>query len=480
VHSEPLLDAAGLVADGQEFDLLSLSSSLSTDDERATADKLAVVALIAAAHRKLHQVLPDPAEQYTKSSWGHLELIEVVGRGSYGTVYRAWDPKLDRLVALKLFHGARHPEAVMHEGRMLARIRNENVVTVHGADVFDGTAGIWMEFVHGRRLDQIVQQEGTFTPPEAATIGIAVCRALAAVHSAGLLHCDVKAQNVIREPGGRIVLMDLGAGRSSTPDEYSATQSQVAGTPLYMAPEVFDNGPALAQSDVYSVGVLLFYLVSGRFPIEGKTLREIKRVHLDKRRSRLVDVRPDVPVEFARQVARAIDPDPQRRHRTPNELEAGLLAVPVGNSIPAAPQPAVTRRRAFALIAALAVAASLIAWAAMSRGCGAATTATAVPATRAVAVLPIRNLTGDAGKAYLADGLTEVLISNRARVQALRVPSFGAVVAFREKDEPSAAVAKELGVELLLAGSVVEVGARSRIPVHPVDPSRTRLSGVKS
>ncbi len=425
MYSEPLLDAAALVADGQEFDLLSLSSSLSTDDERAIADELAVVALIASAHRKLHQVLPEPAEQYTKTSWGHLELIEVVGRGSHGTVYRAWDPKLDRLVALKLFHGARHPEAVMHEGRMLARIRNENVVTVHGADVFDGTAGIWMEFVHGRRLDQIVEQEGTFTDADAAAIGIAVCRALAAVHSAGLLHCDVKAQNAIREPGGRIVLMDLGAGRSSTPDEYTVTQSQVAGTPLYMAPEVFDNGPALAQSDVYSVGVLLFYLVSGRFPVEGKSLSQIKRAHLEKRRTPLVDVRPDVPAAFAREVTRAIDPDPQHRHRTPNELEAGLLSIPVANRIPAAPQPAITRRRAVALIAALALAASLIAWAAVWRGCGTATTATAVAATKSVAVLPIRNLTGDPGKGYLADGLTEVLISNLARVHALRVPSFG-------------------------------------------------------
>jgi eukaryotic-like serine/threonine-protein kinase len=422
VNSEALLDAAGLVADGQEFDPLSLSSSLSTDEERAIADELAVVALIASAHRKLHQVLPEPAEQYTKSSWGHLELIEEVGRGSYGAVYRAWDPKLDRLVALKLFHGARHPEGVMHEGRMLARIRHENVVTVHGADVFEGTAGIWMEFVHGRRLDQIVEQEGTFTVTEAATIGIAVCRALAAVHSAGLLHCDVKAQNIIREAGGRIVLVDLGAGRSSTPDEYSVSQSQIAGTPLYMAPEVFDNGPALAQSDVYSVGVLLFYLVSGRFPVEGKTLGEIKRAHLEKRRTLLVDVRPNVPAEFAREVARAIDPDPPHRHRTPNELEAGLLAVPAANRVPVVPPRAVTRRRAFALIAALTVAASLIAWAAVWRGCAAATSSTVVPATRAVAVLPIRNLTGDPGKAYLADGLTEVLISNLARVQAVTRP----------------------------------------------------------
>ena len=217
----------------------------------------------------------------------------------------------------------------MREGRMLARIRHENVVTVYGADVYNGIAGIWMEFVHGRRLDQIVEQQGPLSAEEATLVGLAVCRALVAVHGAGLLHCDVKAQNVIREPGGRIVLMDLGAGRSANPDEDSTSKLQVAGTPRYMAPEVFDKGSALPQSDVYSVGVLLFYLVSGRFPVEGRTLSEIRKAHLAGQRVRLDEVRADLPKQFVRDVTRALDPIPVARHATPGELEAGLLGVPV-------------------------------------------------------------------------------------------------------------------------------------------------------
>ena len=148
-----------------------------------------------------------------RARWGHLDLLNIVGRGSYGMVYRAWDTRLERLVALKLFHGASDPGKVMQEGRMLARIRHENVVSVYGADVVDGVAGIWMELVHGKTLDSIIKASGPLPAREAAAVGADVARALGAVHAAGLLHCDVKAQNVVRESGGRVVLMDFGAGR---------------------------------------------------------------------------------------------------------------------------------------------------------------------------------------------------------------------------------------------------------------------------
>lgn len=150
-----LVRAAGRIADGENLDWASISSSLTSDADRGIADELAVVARIAAGHRQLHELLPVNADtppnlMPDRARWGHLDLLNVVGRGSYGTVYRAWDTRLERLVALKLFHGAHDPEAVMQEGRMLARVRNENVVTVYGADVIDGVAGIWMELVHGR------------------------------------------------------------------------------------------------------------------------------------------------------------------------------------------------------------------------------------------------------------------------------------------------------------------------------------------
>jgi serine/threonine-protein kinase len=468
--SGPLIDAAGLVADGSDFDLLSLSSSLDSDEDRAIADELAAVARIAQAHRKLHQVLPQPAPGSDAvpfaASWGHLDLIEVVGRGSYGTVYRAWDSRLDRQVALKLFHCARNPETVMQEGRMLARIRHENVVTVYGADVYNGIAGIWMEFVHGRRLDQIIEQAGAFDVEETTRVGIAVCRALVAVHGAGLLHCDVKAQNVIREQGGRIVLMDLGAGRETFADDDCTSKLQVAGTPRYMAPEVFDRGSAIAQSDVYSVGVLLFYLSTGRFPVDGKTLSDIRRAHLEARRAQLTDYRPDLPGRFVKSVSRAIDPTPTARHATPGELETDLVGIPQTAQEAAAPRPVIGFKTIAASIALVVTLTGALAWKLVTSN---AAPAAGTPLTRSLAVLPIKNLTGDASKGYLAEGLTEVFISNFAGVNGFRVPSSTAVAPFRSSGQPSSEIAQRLGVDLLLAGSLVQESGNERIVVQLIE-----------
>src|ERR687890_818934 len=175
---------------------MNITSTLVDEEDRAVADELAIVQQIAAGHRELHQLLPvaenTPAHLMPdRARWGHLDLLNVVGRGSYGMVYRAWDTRLERLVALKLFHGASNPDAVMEEGRMLARVRHENVVAVYGADLIDGVAGIWMELVHGRTLDTIVNATGPLGARDAAAVGIDIAKALAAVHAAGLLHRDV-------------------------------------------------------------------------------------------------------------------------------------------------------------------------------------------------------------------------------------------------------------------------------------------------
>ena len=132
--------------------------------------------------------------------WGPLVILDKIGRGSFGDVYRAWDPRLEREVALKLVP-EQTPESVsspvVEEGRLLARVRHPNVLTVYGAERIDGRAGIWTEYLPGETLAQEIARRGPVPADEAARIGIEVCRALDAVHGAGLLHRDVKAQNVL-------------------------------------------------------------------------------------------------------------------------------------------------------------------------------------------------------------------------------------------------------------------------------------------
>jgi len=149
--------------------------------------------------------------------WGHLEICEKIGEGVYGEVFRAWDTALEREVAVKFLRSEASPVAalVLREGRHLAKIGYPGVVTVYGAQQLDGRVGIWMEYVRGRTLEDVLQQGGPFSPEEALQIGIDLCRALAAVHRAGLVHRDVKTRNVVREDTGRVVLNSQAGGRNA-------------------------------------------------------------------------------------------------------------------------------------------------------------------------------------------------------------------------------------------------------------------------
>lgn len=469
---ERLLNVAARIADGEFVDWLSVTSTMPTEEDRAVAEELALVAQIAAGHRQLHQILPSntdtpPSLVPDLARWGHLDLINIVGRGSYGTVYRAWDTRLERLVALKLFHGASDPEAVMQEGRMLARMRHENVVTVYGADVIDGVAGIWMELVHGPTLDHMVRKHGPLPLREAAAIGADVARALATVHAAGVLHCDVKAQNVVREATGRVVLMDFGAGRIAPEYRDGDEVSDVAGTPRYMAPELFKSGStATKATDIYSLGILLYFLVSARFPIEGRTLGELKSAHDSGAIRPLRSVRKGLPSAFTDLVMQMIAHDPARRPTSANVIEKSLEAVAAR-----AARPWWWWRPfawlAFAIVGAAVIASGVILYRDAGRPGG------SLPAST-LAVMPIRNLTGDPSKQYVADGLTEMLIAQLARVPGLEVVSSATMAALRDSGSGERAIADRLGVRLLLSGSIVQADDRVRINVTLDDPHAGR------
>src|SRR5262249_55904160 len=154
---------------------------------------------------------------------------------------------------------------------------------VLGIESHGGQVGLCMDFVKGQTLEDVLREQGTFSPGEAVLIGQDLCRALAAVHQAGLVHRDVKARNVMREQAGRIVLMDFGTGGAALALRESAGRD-IGGTPLYMAPEVLRGEPASVQSDVYSLGVLLYYLVTGRYPVEAASLDELDAAHREGRR----------------------------------------------------------------------------------------------------------------------------------------------------------------------------------------------------
>ena len=346
-----LLAAARAISAGQRVDWAAIESSVKISESFAIVlRELKVIADIAELHRSLSQadtppfshldlVAPLSASATSPATleavaWGSLKLLERVGEGAFGEVYRAWDPRLDREVALKLLRRleSRRDSVGSHvidEGRLLARVRHPNVVTVYGADRFDGRLGLWMEFVRGRTLEVVLHDRGPFGAQEATLIGLDLCRALSAVHGAGLIHRDIKAQNVMREAGGRIVLMDFGTGR----DDLATMPVELAGTPLYLAPEVFSGQAATARSDIYSVGVLLFHLVTGSYPVKGRTVTDLREAHGQRRRSWLRDVRPDLTDNFVQVVERALTFDSVERYETAGAMEAALASVMLSTDV---------------------------------------------------------------------------------------------------------------------------------------------------
>lgn len=363
---------AAAILEGKPVDWSSVDATGDATDREVVA-QLQVLSEIAALHRS-HPSLgspgttqPAPVTPDPPAAWGHLQRLTLLGHGTYGDVYRAWDPHLEREVALKLLRthpapggpGASisDPRRVVDEGRLLARVRHPHVITVFGAEPRDGVVGIWMELIHGRTLHQIVDEQGPLGAREAAGVGLDLCRALAAVHAAGLLHRDVTARNVMREDGGRIVLMDFGAGHERRTAADGAPS--LAGTPLYMAPEVFSGSPADERTDIYSLGVLLFYVVTGQFPVSGRSLDQVRGAHATGTRVRLRDTRPDLPAAFVRTIERALEAAPAERFQTAGAFEAALEAALLLERPPAPVSP--RWRLAMGATAAAALAGA-IAW----------------------------------------------------------------------------------------------------------------------
>jgi hypothetical protein len=270
------------------------------------------------------------ARAATLTRWGRYRLIGPIGQGSYGDVYRARDEQLHRDLAIKLLRpGGPADESVgqalLREAKDLARIRHGNVVAIYAVEEHEGQVGLCMELIEGRTLDAAVTLDGPLNADEAIVAGLSVGRGLAAIHLAGLLHRDVKAKNVMRERAGRFVLMDLGAGLDVT-DPARLASERTTGTPLYMAPELFEGAPASVRSDIYSLGVLLYFLVTGRHPVEGATYEDLRRAHARRKAVALSDRRVDLPDGFLATVERALAIDPAQRFRSASELTAALAA----------------------------------------------------------------------------------------------------------------------------------------------------------
>ncbi|MEO7271686.1 MAG: protein kinase [Vicinamibacterales bacterium] len=485
-----LSEVAAAVADGVEVDWCGAASGVYTSDDRARLTDLRLIESIAEAYRRadasaapnISNVAPVLAEEPLPvgTRWGSLEILESIGRGTCGHVYRARDTRLDREVALKLRHQpdrAPHRETereAVHEGRLLARVRHPNVVAVYGADRIEGQVGIWMELIDGGSLADEARARGALSPGAVRAIGLDLCRALAAVHEAGLIHRDVKAQNVMRDcRDGRIVLMDFSAGREIQGAVPSMIPGSLVGSPLYLAPEVLAGRPASVQSDIYSLGVLLFRLVSETFPVSGRSLLEIAEAHAAGRVTHLTSIRPDLPAALVQSIERAILPAPRNRFASASQFARALAVVP--------PPPTRLAGRSrpwiFAAVLALAMSAtsSFLAWRVGHPG------AAAVPfqARDWVLIGAFDNRTGDAAFDNVLEQALERELSASGFVNVVPRPRVEDVLGLMKispetRLEPGLAREVSLrdgAIRILLTGGITRVGDEYVLTTNLVRPS---------
>ena len=313
---EKLLTLAGKIVDRASLDWDFEEKS---KDLTAEMEKLKIVDAIANAFQSVMDETKEP-ERITPDppfNWGHLNVLECIGQGSFGQVFRANDPILQRDVALKLrrtlAHAGHDNQQYIQEARRLARVRHPNVLAIHGADIHQEYVGLWADLIEGETLQKIWDDQGTVPWKQALEIGLAVGRGLEAVHRAGLVHGDIKGSNVMIEQTGRVILMDFGSGSEISDRFQEKAKQPFSGTPLYMAPEMFDEAIHTPASDQYALGTLMYRMISGTYPVKGMTIPEIIYNRENEPIKDLKSLCPGLPRELSRLVDQLLERNPQKR-----------------------------------------------------------------------------------------------------------------------------------------------------------------------
>ena len=416
----------------------------------------------------------------------HYRIIEKIGAGGMGEVWKARDTQLDRDVALKVLPtGTLGDETararLVREARLASKLNHPHICTIHEVGESGGQAYIAMELVEGQSLSARLSG-GALPIEQILRFGLQLADALTHAHERGIIHRDLKSANVVITPEGRAKVLDFGLAkrlRGETLEEATTwTQDSltgpgaVVGTLAYMAPEQLRGQSADARSDIWALGVMLYEMASGARPFQGKTGFELSSAILNQAPLPLPPGPGGAPPAWLRSVIeRCLEKDPAQRYQRSDEVRAALEAVQAGATLKAwlVWKYALSRRRwlmlAGVLVALLAALAMLDVGGVRHRLLGGA----AGPKYRSLAVLPVANLSGDPGQEYFTDGMTDALITDLSKIGALKVISRTSVMQYKGAKKPLPQIARDLRVDTVLEASVVREDGHVRVTAQLIE-----------
>jgi TolB-like protein/tetratricopeptide (TPR) repeat protein/tRNA A-37 threonylcarbamoyl transferase component Bud32 len=409
---------------------------------------------------------------------GAYEILEFIAAGGMGEVYRARHTVLGREVAIKTVGPSLSDEAarrrLIREARHASLLSHPNICAIHDVGVADGLPFIVMGYVDGQPLNEILRHE---VPPLRDALGLAVqiADALAHAHAQGIIHRDLKSSNIVVDRAGNPIVLDFGLARrlpdSATTQSHGSTLTagdDLAGTLSHMAPEVLRGERADARSDVWSLGVLLYELVTGELPFRGRTSFETSSAILGEP-AQPIGLR--VPLALRLVIDRCLTKDPLGRYQRADDVRDALDAIRRHRSWTVGGRLLLAAHRR-GIYAGAAVTCLVVALAIGGRALRARFGASVGGSVSTLALLPLRNATGDPRSTYYADGLTEALTTQLGASGDVRVVSRASTARVAAKGPAEAGAT--LGADVVVDGSLRQAGNRIRVVVSLLVPSNGR------
>jgi serine/threonine protein kinase len=405
----------------------------------------------------------------------HYKIIEKLGEGGMGVVYRAHDTKLDRDVALKFLpHSlAGDPverERFFHEARAAAALTHPNIAVVYEFGEHDGRIFISMEYVEGRTMKALAAS-GPLPMNDVLDLAIQVCAGLAGAHERGIVHRDIKGDNIIVTPKGQAKITDFGLARLQGATRLTKTGSTL-GTAAYMSPEQARGEETDRRSDIFSFGVVLYELLTGRLPFRGEHPSALMYSIVNEEPAPIARFNEKATPELERIVARALEKGKEVRYQHADDLLADLRREQKDPHASSSRGSAIRPSRPYLkhLLPASLVVAAVAALIILKPFHGNDGAQFPVREDRkSVAVLPFKNLSDEKENEYFSDGITEDIITRLSRIRDLRVISRTSIMRFKNSDKSLREIGKELGVATVLEGSVRKAGNEVRIVAQLID-----------